>query len=234
MSKRDGSQEPGRSLLERKLSRARFLRMLGAGVGLSFVPVSLAGLGGGVAGAQTTTGVPTLLASDRYPIGLWWPPPPSQTTTQRYQEIAAAGFNFVIGGNGLTNDTYNPAGLNAAGANNLRYVLRDSKLMRVIRDYANYSDPQAEVRLRIDQLLQRYGGYSALAGLYLYDEPKTDLFGILGYARGYWGTLGDICRRRTANSCPGRTFTRTPTTRPRWPRWELLPMMITCNATATR
>ncbi len=67
-------------------------------------------------------------------------------------------------------------------------MLRDTKLTRVIRDYANYPDPQAEARLRIDQLLQRYGGYPALAGLYLYDEPKTDLFGILGYARGYLQT----------------------------------------------
>lgn len=187
-SKRDGFGRPERSLPERKLSRARFLRLVGAGVGLSFVPGSLAAsFGGGAAGAQTA-GAPTLLAGDTYPIGLWWPPPPTETTTQRYQEIAAAGFNFVIGGNGITNDTYNPTALQAAGANNLRYVLRDSKLTKIIRDSAAYSDPKAEVRLRIDQLLKRYGGYPALAGLYLYDEPKRDLFGILGYAREYLRT----------------------------------------------
>lgn len=189
MSRRDGSQEPARSLFEQKrLSRARFLRLLGAGAGLSLVPGSLAGLGGvRVAGAQTS-GVPTILAGDTYPVGIWWPPPPNQTTTQRYQEIAAAGFNFVIGGNGVTNDTYNPTALKAAGANNLRYVLRDSKLGSYIHNYASYSDPEAKVRTRIDELLQRYGGYQALAGLYLYDEPSTDLFGILGYARDYLQT----------------------------------------------
>ncbi len=108
MSKRDGSQEPGRPLLERKLSRASFLRLAGVGVGLSFAPASFAGLGVEEASAQTS-GAPTILGGDKFPIGLWWPPPPSQTTTQRYTEIAAAGFNFVIGGNGVTNDTYNPA-----------------------------------------------------------------------------------------------------------------------------
>lgn len=152
------------------------------------VPGSLAGLGGvRIAGAQTT-GVPTLLAGDRYPIGIWGPPPPKQTTTKRYQEIAAAGFNFVMGGNGVTNDTYNPTALKAAGANNLRYVLRDSKLGSYIHNYASYSDPEAKVRTRIDELLQRYGGYQALAGLNLYDEPSTDLFEILRYAGDYLQT----------------------------------------------
>jgi hypothetical protein len=186
VSKRDCPEGSGRkSLFEHKrLTRARFLRLLGAGVGLSVIPgSSLAGLGG--AASAQTTGSPTILSGGVYPIGLWWPPPPTQTTTQRYQEIAAAGFNFVLGGNGVTNDTYNPTALKAAGANNLRYVLRDSKLTRLIRDYASYSDPQAQMRTRVNELLQRYGGYSALAGLYLYDEPSTDLFGILGYAREY-------------------------------------------------
>jgi hypothetical protein len=180
MSKRDGSQEPGRSLFEQRLSRAHFLRLAGAGVGLSFIPSSLAGLGqGGVASAQTTTpGVPTILGGQEYPIGLWWPPPPKQTTTKRYKEIAAAGFNFVIGGNGVNNDTYNPAALKAAGANNLRFVLTDSTLTRSIRDGAT-----TEMRSRIQVLLNRYGGYAALAGLNLYDEPSSDLFKILASAR---------------------------------------------------
>ena len=79
------------------------------------VPSSLGDLGAvGVAGAQTLT--PTLSGPERFPIGLWWPPPPSETTNQRYSEIAAAGFNFVIGGNGVNNDAYNPTALQVAGA----------------------------------------------------------------------------------------------------------------------
>ncbi|HET6659764.1 MAG TPA: hypothetical protein VFH16_07605 [Rubrobacter sp.] len=70
----------------------------------------------------------------RYPIGLLWPPPPDQTTVERYQEIAAAGFNFVIGGNGVTSDSTNPGALDAAAACNLRFLLTDGKLRSIIRN----------------------------------------------------------------------------------------------------
>ena len=186
-NREDGFGGPAPPVFERRLSRSRFLQLVGAGVGLSLVPASLGGLGGlGVASAQTSS--PTLLGTSQFPIGLWWPPPPSKTTTASYTQIAAAGFNFVIGGNGVSNDTYNPTALNAAGANNLRYVLQDSRLFRYIRDYASYSDPKALVHKRIDELLKSYGGYPALSGLNLYDEPSTDLFGMIADARQYLQT----------------------------------------------
>jgi hypothetical protein len=50
--KTHGSQQLEKSLFERRLGRARFLRLLGAGVGLSLVPTSLSALGG-VSSAQT-------------------------------------------------------------------------------------------------------------------------------------------------------------------------------------
>jgi hypothetical protein len=182
MSEKEGFSKPANPLAERRISRARFLQLLGAGAGLSLIPSSL-GVFGGVANAQTSTTTPTLLGTDTFPIGLWWPPPPSQTTNARYQEIAAAGFNFVIGGNGVNNDTYNPTALNAAGANNLRFVLRDNKLTKNINN-----NDSSGVHSRIDQLLQTYGGKAALAGIYLYDEPSTNLFKILGDARQYLQT----------------------------------------------
>ena len=46
MSERNASHDLGRSLLEQKLSRLRFLRLVGTGVGISFMPAFLAGLGG--------------------------------------------------------------------------------------------------------------------------------------------------------------------------------------------
>jgi len=50
---------------------------------------------------------------------------------------------------------------------------------------AQISNPQAEVDKRIEELWGRYKGYypTTWAGLYLYDEPSTDLFGILRHAR---------------------------------------------------
>ncbi len=211
------------SLFEQRLSRDHFLRLVGMGAGLSFLPSSLA-----VLGARSALGATaTILSDGRYPIGLWWPPPPEQTTVYRYKQIAEAGFNFVIGGNGVGNDTENTQALDAASANGLRFLPTDSKLRNIIRGSSNraaaatapeaetpslmrylleqegaeggsrsasgpsdegtsYSaagTPEDEVRLRIQELLDLYGGSPALAGLNLYDEPGSGLFRILEVAR---------------------------------------------------
>jgi hypothetical protein len=190
-AERNSSRERGRWLSEQNLSRARFLRLVGSGLGLSLIPSSLAFWGGRFAlGASAS-----ILADGRYPIGLWSPPPPDETTVERYQEIAAAGFNFVIGGNGVNNDDVNPAALEAATASNLRFLLTDARLQRNIHHSTapaspstqepTSSDPSEEVRLRIQQLLQRYAAEypAALAGLVLIDEPSRAMFETVGYAR---------------------------------------------------
>lgn len=99
------------------------------GAGVSFVPGFLSVLGESSAWAAVFGG-------GEYPIGLWWPPPPGQTTVGRYREISDAGFNFVIGGNGVTDNATNPPALEAAAANGLRFVLTDRKLQNIIRDSA--------------------------------------------------------------------------------------------------
>jgi len=203
------STEPERLLLQRRLDRAHFLRLLGAGAGLSMFPASLLA---GPAGAQdAVSGIQILSPDGEYPIGIWWPPPPEQTSTPRYAEIAAAHFNFVIGGNGVGNDTANPPALEAAEANGLRFILTDKKLRDVIESGGGVSvqrsqeavmpsvmrnlfaqdepqlassvvaaaTPSEAVTQRIQELQVSYGGSPALAGLNLYDEPHTSLFGIL-------------------------------------------------------
>jgi hypothetical protein len=103
-------------LLRRRLDRADFLRLIGAGATLPFVPMSLAAR---PSGAQTTPLPSTpadLVAGGEFPIGLWWPPPPEETNQQRYQEIADANFNLVIGGNGVTNENAIRDALDAAEA----------------------------------------------------------------------------------------------------------------------
>ena len=145
----------------------------------------------------------------------------------RYRQIAEAGFNFVIGGNGVSNDAENTQALKAASANGLRFLLRDGRLCTTISDSASgasrtsapttetpslmqylleqaESEPASsktsepsdkgpsytaagttedEVRLRIRELLDLFGDNPALAGLNLYDEPGSSLFGILAVAR---------------------------------------------------
>ncbi len=142
------------SLFEQKLSRNRFLRLVGMGAGLSFLPTSLAVLGAGSALGATAD----ILSHERYPIGLWWPPPPEQTTVHRYKQIADAGFNFVIGGNGVGNDAENAQALNAASANGLRFLLRDGGLYRTINDSgygASRSSLEAETPSLMRYLLEQ-------------------------------------------------------------------------------
>ena len=134
----NNSREQERSLFERKFTRARFLRLLGTGTGLSLLPASLAALPR-PSRAQTIAGAPevsAILTGGEYPIGIWWPPPPAETTVERYQQIADAGFNFVIDGNGVFNDTTNQVALQAAAASGLRFLLTDKTLQNRIRDGA--------------------------------------------------------------------------------------------------
>jgi hypothetical protein len=134
MSERNASHDLERSLLEHKLSRLRFLRLVGTGVGVSFMPAFLAGLGGASSAKTLTTGKPPIFSGEQYPIGLWSPPPPTETTEERYQEIAAAGFTFVVGGNGIQDDSTNTAALEAATATNLKFLLTDRTFRKKIRD----------------------------------------------------------------------------------------------------
>lgn len=195
---------------EREMDRAAFLRLIGAGASLSFLPASVALAGS--AGAQAASRTP-VLSGEEYPVGIWWPPPPAETSVERYREISTAGFDFVIGGNGVTNDASNPPALQAAAANGLRFILTDTRLQTMIRDGAGTrfgggkdatpsvlrfllaqdeepqrrfqaaGDPKAEIRQRIGELLERYGGYPALEGVNLFDEPPRQMFEPVDYAK---------------------------------------------------
>ena len=59
----------------------------------------------------------------------------------RYRQIAEAGFNFVIGGNGVSNDAENARALKAASANGLRFLLMDGRLRRALRESVAASGP---------------------------------------------------------------------------------------------
>jgi len=122
------------------VSRARFLKLAGLGAGISLFPGSL--FPANSAGAQAAGG-PEILADARYPIAAWWPPPPVKDdpddlrpddvrTNELYEELAMAGFNTVLGGNGVSNPRANKLALTACGANGLRLVLDDSALRNAV------------------------------------------------------------------------------------------------------
>jgi hypothetical protein len=182
----NGYRGTGERLFRREMDRARFLRLIGAGATLPFIPTAL---GARPSEAQATPTPEILSEEGEYPIGVWTPPPPSKTTRARYGEIAAAGFNFVIGGNGVTSgptpddptDLHQRA-LDAAAANNLRFLITDNILQNAVNGEIS-PDRQEDVTKRIERLLKRYGPSPAMAGLNMYDEPNSRLFGILAHAR---------------------------------------------------
>ena len=119
------------------ISRAHFLKLAGLGAGISLFPGSL--FPTNVAGAQAAGG-PEILAYTRYPIAAWWPPPPVPKknpnfvaeTARRYEQLAGANFNTVIGGNGVSNIRANRLALQACATNDLRLVLDDTELRNAI------------------------------------------------------------------------------------------------------
>lgn len=122
------------------VSRGRFLKLAGLGVGLSLFPGSLFPA---APGRAQVVGGPGIL-NGGYPIAAWWPPPPvpntdpdpAGKTAARYAELAGANFNAVIGGNGVGNDRANRLALDACEANGLRLVLADAALGNAIKGTA--------------------------------------------------------------------------------------------------
>lgn len=141
MYKRERSRGDKSTFGRAGISRGRFLRLIGSGAGLSLLSLSSTMLGARPGVAQTS---PAKLSDTEFPVGIWWPPPPDQTTSARYREIAAAGFTFVIGGNGVANNRANTKALTAAAAADLRLVLTDTELQRLISGEGTFSSASEE------------------------------------------------------------------------------------------
>jgi hypothetical protein len=149
------------------VSRARFLRLAGLGAGLSLFPGSV--FSANAAGAQAA-GRPEILDGPRYPIAAWWPPPPVENTGTReaqqvstnvlYADLAGAGFNTVIGGNGVSNPRANRLALAACAANGLRLVLDDTELRNAIDPpsrarSADQEEPESAMQALTEQYSQQ-------------------------------------------------------------------------------
>jgi len=131
-----------------------------------------------------------LVSSPDFPIGIYWPPPPEETTAQRYQEIAAAGFTFVITGNYLDDGDIIGWALKQADSVGLKVIVfEDTQLLNLTR-WFNISDDRsvpmsitmadgAELIRRVESV---YGVHGSLAGYSLYDEPDYAKFDTVGKA----------------------------------------------------
>lgn len=114
-----------------------------------------------------------MLSDPRFPIGLWWPPPPEETTVAAYGRIAAAGFTFVIGGNGIDTPARNLDMLAAAEANGLLALVNDPRAISGPADEDSW-------RANLQEASAAYARHRSFAGYLLADEPGTLAFPWLG------------------------------------------------------
>jgi hypothetical protein len=119
---------------------------------------------------------PDGLATGPFVIGFWCGPPAAELTAARVAEIAAAGFTRVS--NACDAATYE------AGYNTLMLELAaDYGLDAVVTDTRGLDaglgvDPSGNLAA----VLAAYGGYPALAGVHVYDEPGAAAFPALADA----------------------------------------------------
>ena len=117
-----------------------------------------------------------MLSDPRFPIGLWWPPPPQETTVAAYGRIAAAGFTFVIGGNGIHTREQNLNMLAAAEANDLWALVNDPQALAAPAAPTDHAGWHANLQ----EASAAYACHRSFAGYLLVDEPDTRAFAWLG------------------------------------------------------
>jgi hypothetical protein len=131
-----------------------------------------------------------LTGGPEFPIGLFWPPHPYASTPERYAEIKAAGFDFVISGNYAGDGNIFRYQLGLARTAGLRMLISDDIQIRNMSRWFSISDnpadflsvTPAEARALYIRARDAYGPFSSLAGFNLYDEPGAGWFGTLAKA----------------------------------------------------
>lgn len=197
------------------LSRRRMLLAAGGAVALPGAGVTALAASGRASAQEAPGGRPEavpptptadlpLVGGADFPIGAFWPPPPTQVTLERYQEIADAGFTFLLNGNYLWDATGIRYALGLAQQVGLKMLIAGDPLETALtgnfwiegdpsgnRPQVSASD--AEVSLRA--VLNTYKGYASFAGLHLVDEPAANRFTTLA-------ALVDTVRRLAPSALP--------------------------------
>ena len=131
-----------------------------------------------------------LIGGPEFPIGIFWPPPPEETTAQRYQDIADAGFTFVITGNYLDDGNIINWALSQADRAGLKVLISDDTQLRNLTRWFTITDDRsvpmsitiADGQELVRRMEEGYGAHPSLAGYNLFDEPWAALFPSLANA----------------------------------------------------
>lgn len=96
-------------------------------------------------------------------------PPAGEVNAERYREVAAAGIDVLVPGNGTFSGEENLKALKLAQETGIRIIPLDTRIYPVSDD--NHRDS-----LVIRNLINDYKNHPAFAGYLLKDEPNADLF----------------------------------------------------------
>lgn len=168
MTKYQGSAYEGSARPSRLLNRRNLLGGLAAvTAGVLTLPrlsnASEAGPRSASAAARQAT-APDILTDEIYPIGFFYPPPLSETTRARYDEIVAAGFNLVLGGNDVFNQPANDTMLKVCADTGLRALPVEERI--------NHARPCPDWERPVLDTLAEYQEYEAFVGFRIDDEPS--------------------------------------------------------------
>ncbi|SEG27099.1 hypothetical protein SAMN05216223_104129 [Actinacidiphila yanglinensis] len=144
---------------------------------------SSAGTASTVSAAASSADLP-LTGGPDFPIGLFWPPHPYETTLDRYQEIADAGFTFLITGNYQFDTQSGGYALQMADQTGLKVLIAGDPRMEAIAQYMAVTDDRtvpsslttADATSWVNSALAGYSGHASFAGFNVFDEPAQSRF----------------------------------------------------------
>lgn len=114
-----------------------------------------------------------------FPISFWCGPPDQNITVERYKQVAAAGFNYLMPPcEGASTVERNRRILDTAKSAGLRVFLLDSRMPMAITGVA-------DAKTKLDSIVADYAKRPAFAGYFLTDEPGSSAFKGLGEVVSY-------------------------------------------------
>ncbi|HVX46656.1 MAG TPA: hypothetical protein VHC49_22375 [Mycobacteriales bacterium] len=188
---------------DNSVSRRSLLRAAGIGAGVAATSGVVTAAPASARVARPAAADLPLIGGPEFPIGLFWPPPPLQTTLDRYQEIAAADFDFIITGNYLFDQYIDKYALGLAQQAGLQVLIASAEPRLTAATHTfDITDGSAPLTISRDeattlfqQALNDYTPYSSFAGISVYDEPHESKLQTVGIAT-------DILRQLASTHLP--------------------------------
>lgn len=115
----------------------------------------------------------------QFPISFWCGPPDPYITVERYRQVSAAGFNYLMPPcEGASTIERNRKILDTAKAAGLKAFLQDNRTPMAISGVD-------DAKSRLDAIVADYAKHPAFAGYFITDEPNASAFKGLGEVVAY-------------------------------------------------